>query len=129
MFSRRSAWEAKAGWIVGSILLVLPMSSVVIAGEVSVSTNTTAQRFSMLTVEEKLSYLDGVMDSMSLTHAVSGGSWICPQQGMAVYLLLTEKAMSTYSASEGPRALLKPAAFYALLAQQALGCQAGNKGK
>lgn len=109
-------------WIVCAILLALSLLPVIASGEVSVPTNTTAQRFSTLTVEEKLSYLDGVMDSMSITHAVTGGAWTCPQQNMAVYLVLTEKAISTYSASEGPSALLKPAAFYALLAQQALGC-------
>ena len=88
-----------------------------------VPTNTTAQRFSTLTIEERMSYLDGVMDSMSMIHAAQGGGWICPPQSMAVYLLTTEKAMSTHVANEGPPALLKPAAFYALLAQQAIGCR------
>ena len=109
-------------WVTFSSSLLAAVMAAGTLEAMPVSTNTTAQRFSTLTVEEKLSYLDGVMDSMSITHAVSGGAWTCPQQSMAVYLLLTEKAISTYSASEGPSALLKPAAFYALLAQQALGC-------
>ena len=67
---------------------------------------------------------DAVMDTLSIDHAVNGREWVCPPQSMAVYLLLTEKAIATYLTAEGPTALRKPAAFYALVAQQALGCQA-----
>src|SRR6266699_236772 len=99
------------------------------SADVAVSTNTTAQQFSALTVEEKLSYLDGVMDTLAIEHAVNGRDWVCPKdQSMTVYLLLTEKAISTYSATEGPSALRKPAAFYALVAQEAMGCQAQPRG-
>jgi len=94
------------------------------SADILVSTNTTAQRFSTLTMEEKLSYLDGVMDTLSIDHAVNGREWVCPNQSKAVYLLMTEKAISTYSIAEGPSALRKPAAFYAFVAQQASGCQA-----
>jgi hypothetical protein len=107
--------------LLAAVLCCIPGPA--IGADRAVPTNTTAQRFSTLTIEERVSYLDGVMDSMSMMHVVRGGAWVCPKQSMAVYLVTTEKAISTYVTNEGPPALLKPAAFYALLAQQAIGCR------
>ena len=50
------------------------------SADITMSTNTTAQRFSTLTMEEKLSYLDAVMDTLSIDHAVNVREWVCPKQ-------------------------------------------------
>jgi hypothetical protein len=54
--------------IVVTMLCCVLAVAVSATADVAVSTNTTAERFSTLTQEEKLSYLDAVMDTNGFAH-------------------------------------------------------------